>query len=307
MSFEHALFVTFSHPHTPQALRQVVELIRRHDGRTTAMAVIAPAPALQRLLTPHGTTEQVETMLREELLSDLHDWTKRATKESEPADVEILVETGHVVATVLDRVVDEDHDLLAVTSHPEDPAARAIIKRLQRKSPCPVWAIRPDRARNRRILAALDTDDEHHGLDHRILSASSWLARPEDELHIVTAWELMGEATLRSSPFIGANQHSVDELHERCEAEHRQVLENLVAEHSMPTDDIELHVRNSSAPEAIVDLVERHKINQLVIGTIGRSGLPGLLIGNTAEELLTEVTCSILVVKPPGFVTPYGR
>jgi nucleotide-binding universal stress UspA family protein len=52
-------------------------------------------------------------------------------------------------------------------------------------------------------------------------------------------------------------------------------------------------------------VVEKFKINQLVMGTIGRTGLPGFVIGNTAEHLLTEVTCAILVVKPPGFVSAF--
>ena len=188
----------------------------------------------------------------------------------------------------------------------DDPAARAIIKRLQRKSGCPVWAIRPDRSRKRRVLAALDTDPDHHGLDHRILQAANWLTAPGEELHIVTAWELLGESTLRDSPFIGADQSSVDELRARCEAEHRGLLEHLVGDQASPTDNVHLHVRNGAAADAIIDLVQRFKINQLVMGTIGRTGLPGFVIGNTAEQLLTEVTCSILVVKPPGFVSAFS-
>jgi hypothetical protein len=40
------------------------------------------------------------------------------------------------------------------------------------------------------------------------------------------------------------------------------------------------------------------------MGTIGRSGVPGLLIGNTAERMLSAVDCSILALKPEGFVSP---
>jgi nucleotide-binding universal stress UspA family protein len=40
------------------------------------------------------------------------------------------------------------------------------------------------------------------------------------------------------------------------------------------------------------------------MGTLGRSGIPGLFIGNTAEEVLQNTRSSILAVKPPGFVSP---
>jgi nucleotide-binding universal stress UspA family protein len=37
---------------------------------------------------------------------------------------------------------------------------------------------------------------------------------------------------------------------------------------------------------------------------VGRTGIPGFLIGNTAEQVLSEVTCSVLALKPRGFVSP---
>ena len=305
MTFTNALFVSFSHPHTPQALRTVLELMRRDQGTVRVLAVIPPTPALQRLLTPRETTDHVDTILREELLSDLHDWVDKAAGEREPADVTIEVATGHAVAAVLDRIVEHDHDLLALTGHPDDPVARAVIKRLQRKSPCPVWAIRPSRARKRRILAAVDTTDDHHALNHRVLAAAGWLAGPGDELHIATAWELLGESTMRSSPFVGTGDQTVDELRARCEADHCTTLEKLVAAEDLGQVDVHLHVRNGQPAEVIVDLVDRFNINQLVMGTIGRTGIPGFVIGNTAEQLLSEVPCSEFVVKPPGFSSAY--
>jgi len=40
------------------------------------------------------------------------------------------------------------------------------------------------------------------------------------------------------------------------------------------------------------------------MGTIGRSGLAGLLIGSTAEKLIDRVNCSILAIKPANFQSP---
>jgi nucleotide-binding universal stress UspA family protein len=42
----------------------------------------------------------------------------------------------------------------------------------------------------------------------------------------------------------------------------------------------------------------------VVMGTIARTGISGFIIGNTAESILDQLTCSVLAVKPPGFVTP---
>ena len=41
-----------------------------------------------------------------------------------------------------------------------------------------------------------------------------------------------------------------------------------------------------------------------VLGTLSRTGIAGVLIGNTAERVLRQVDCSVLAVKPPGFESP---
>lgn len=48
----------------------------------------------------------------------------------------------------------------------------------------------------------------------------------------------------------------------------------------------------------------RLDIGVVVMGTVGRTGLRGLIVGNTAESVLRAVRCSVLAVKPEGFVTP---
>jgi nucleotide-binding universal stress UspA family protein len=42
----------------------------------------------------------------------------------------------------------------------------------------------------------------------------------------------------------------------------------------------------------------------IVMGTVARTGIPGFIMGNTAEAILNQIDCSVLAIKPPGFVTP---
>ncbi len=56
--------------------------------------------------------------------------------------------------------------------------------------------------------------------------------------------------------------------------------------------------------ERIPEIVRRSKADLLVMGMVCRTGVPGFLIGNTAETALQHVDCSVLTVKPKGFVTP---
>ena len=43
------------------------------------------------------------------------------------------------------------------------------------------------------------------------------------------------------------------------------------------------------------------------MGAVSRSGIKRALIGNTAERVLSELTCDVLVVKPTNFTTKVSR
>ena len=48
----------------------------------------------------------------------------------------------------------------------------------------------------------------------------------------------------------------------------------------------------------------KKRVELVVMGTVCRTGIAGLFIGNTAEKALHQLDCSVLAVKPEGFVTP---
>lgn len=54
----------------------------------------------------------------------------------------------------------------------------------------------------------------------------------------------------------------------------------------------------------IPKLAQAKEVDLIVMGTVSRAGIAGLLIGNTAEKVLRRVDCSMLTVKPEGFISP---
>ncbi|WP_442903805.1 universal stress protein [Gilvimarinus sp. 1_MG-2023] len=42
----------------------------------------------------------------------------------------------------------------------------------------------------------------------------------------------------------------------------------------------------------------------MVVGSIGRSGISGVFIGNTAEQLVDKIACDVLIIKPQDGVLP---
>jgi nucleotide-binding universal stress UspA family protein len=80
-------------------------------------------------------------------------------------------------------------------------------------------------------------------------------------------------------------------------------LDELVTSSAPVLDGVDVHVElvKGQARQLLPDLVISHKIDLVVMGTVCRTGLKGLIIGNTAEKVLNELTCSVLAVKPDGF------
>jgi universal stress protein E len=66
----------------------------------------------------------------------------------------------------------------------------------------------------------------------------------------------------------------------------------------------EVHVASGPPEAVLLEHIERYEIDLMVMGTIARSGINGLLFGNTAERLLPLISCSVLAVKPTEFRSP---
>jgi nucleotide-binding universal stress UspA family protein len=69
----------------------------------------------------------------------------------------------------------------------------------------------------------------------------------------------------------------------------------------------QVHLPMGSGQREIPALVKELKIDLVVMGTVSRTGIPGFIIGNTAETILDQLQCSVLVIKPSGFVSPVPK
>ena len=69
-------------------------------------------------------------------------------------------------------------------------------------------------------------------------------------------------------------------------------------------DSAHRHIATGRPHSVIKDAVNRLSTDLVVMGTQGRSGISGLLVGNTAERVFSHLTCSVLAIKPEGFRCP---
>ena len=81
--------------------------------------------------------------------------------------------------------------------------------------------------------------------------------------------------------------------------EHTDAVNKLCAQHEIPTERI--HVHQGGTRELLMTLTDQLRADLVIMGAVSRSGLKGLFLGNTAEDVLDRLHCDLLIVKPDGF------
>lgn len=73
-----------------------------------------------------------------------------------------------------------------------------------------------------------------------------------------------------------------------------------LAEHELRSAGLQTEARVAPGDpgQVIVELAEKEKVDLVVVGSHGRSGLSKLLMGSVASHVVTHAPCSVLVVKP---------
>ena len=118
------------------------------------------------------------------------------------------------------------------------------------------------------------------------------------ELHLLHAVQTAG--LLKSAQ---AQGYLEDVSSMQIDQEVQQHLQEFAALHCNETP-VQLHVVHGQPAMAIVEAAAQLSADLTVLSTVGRSGLPGLLIGNTAEQVVDSLACDVLAVKPKAFISP---
>lgn len=182
-----------------------------------------------------------------------------------------------------------------------------LSMRLVRKCPCPVWVIKYDTTDFKRILGAVDVGDEFPesaALNRKIIELTHSLAQREGgEAHYLHSWRLEYELMLRG-PRFKVSPEEIIEMKRELFSERQSRLLGVLNDNHISFDEHQVHVREGVSSEVIQLAIKELNIDVVVMGSVGRSGIPGLLIGNKAEKLLNSINCTVLTVKPDGFETP---
>jgi universal stress protein E len=178
---------------------------------------------------------------------------------------------------------------------------------LLRLSPIPVLLIKNARAYRRPVvLAALDPGhafSKPAKLDGEILRAGTVIASAlRGTLHAMHAYVPM---PVGAAPARLDDKSSVKQIQAGARAKARASLDRALREVDIPSARRHLSARHPI--NAIQETARELGSDIVVMGAVSRLGLKRVFIGNTAEQVLDQLTCDVLVVKPPHFVSRVSR
>ncbi len=284
------------------------------EAATVAIDAGAQVTLLSVLDAPSGnqkmSTETAELLqwMKEDSLEQMKD----ISSELEKREIKVTIKqsNGKHYLEIIREAKNGGYDLVMKPAKSNTTAKDIIFgttdMELFRMCPCPVWIFKPTRNTElRKIMIAVDLlpgDQEKSGLADMVLQWGKHVADLVNaELHVIHVWNLYGEATLRGRSGLA---YSVDKMVQDEEKNHRLWLNEALAKNGVAQKEIKIHFYRGDANNLIPEKANALQIDLLVMGTVGRGGVPGFSIGNTADSVVRQAGCSVLAIKPEDFLTP---
>ena len=246
--------------------------------------------------------EQSPSFQRKKCLSEL---VKGVTLPA--AEVTAQVRKGTPVVEIVRETLGGRFDLIVKEAQAKasDYVFGSLDMRLMRYCPTPVWMVNPQSgSKCHRVLVALnpEADEKEMRLNKRLVDYGARVATGLGcKLFIVAAYH----SHEPSFPILDKESLSRAEAHsKKAKVNAREKLDVLIAGSTKQIDPKNVIFKDGWPDEVIVDAVNEIKPELLVMGSVARHGISGLLIGNAAERVLRQVQCSVLTVKPLDFVCP---
>ena len=314
--FKNILYVSEVSVAQEAALERAVSLAENNQATLSVIDVVPVVSVGPRMLPGGRAPRELQDAIVDERLQLLEALVE-PYRERLDIQLEVLVGIGFLKA--IHSVLSNGYDLLIKPAENPGYIERLFGSddmQLLRNCPCPVWLMPAEKESEYAcIVAAIDLkpdmpDVENDDLNEKIMALSGSLAFSDlVSLHFVHVWDAPGELTV-SLWSDNASQASTDYVegvrlrHERALYAFRDQLKERIGLDAYSHVAPEFHLRRGAPSEVIPEMIDKLQADLVIMGTVARAGIAGLLIGNTAEAVFEQVQCSLLAVKPPEFVSP---
>lgn len=304
--YQNILVAIDSEQDDQPALRRAVYLNQRIGGKIKAFLPIYDfSYEMTTLLSPDE-----RLTMRQGVIDQRSEWIKQQAQAYINAGVDIDIKVvwhNRPHEAIIQEVLAFEHDLVLKMAHQYDRLESVIFTptdwHLLRKCPSPVWMVKDQPwPENGKALVAVNlaSDEPYHDtLNQKLVRESQSLAEMVNhtEVHLVGAYPLTPVNIAIELPDFDPETYN-----EAIRGEYLIAMKALRQQFSV--GDEFTHVEKGEAETVIPEMAARLEAGIVVLGTQGRTGLSAAFLGNTAEQVIDQLRCDLLVFKPDDFETP---
>ncbi|MBM4145778.1 MAG: universal stress protein [Nitrospira sp.] len=302
--FKNILYVAEETVDQGSVIGRAVSMAELNQARLTVIDVISPVPDVNLSDTVNYHMQRLESLIKP--------YRNRLK-------IQIDVLEGTIFLEVIRSVLRNAYDLVIKAAEKSDFMKRlfgSVDMHLLRKCPCPIWLMKPsEKSKYERVLAAVDFYPlqevaSEQAFNNEIIDRAAALTLSDGaSLHLVHAWEAFAERIMLtqsniSSESVATHVQTQYSIHQKELYRLGEALRDRIGIDAYNKLSTSFHLPKGPAKKVIAPLAAELQADIVVMGTVARTGISGLIIGNTAESILNQLTCSVLAIKPPGFKTP---
>ncbi len=289
----------------PRCLDSAVGLSRQEKARLTLVNVLPSHEDLFAFFRDEAKRNELQNNLEKHARENLK--TIANSIETDGIATKVVLEKGAKANKLIRRILKEDCDFLikdpSTDYHQKAHRLGVVDRKLIRHCPCPIWIVLPEPRRGSVVVAVDAGTDEpiEKELNQLLLSYGAKAAQlRKTSLEVVYAWSFDKGGTLQGS----VDSATFSKARNDALAHAKDCLKNVLNTSGVRVPEEHRHFPRGYASSCIADYCQKHEVDTLVIGSVGRTGLSGILIGNTAERVIDHLHCSFLIVTPPQVKSP---
>ncbi len=281
------------------ALKKAVALQQQFGGKITLLGFCyADIHHLDGLLKNSELTHLSRTQLHKKIIANRQQELKQLVKlqKIKPSSITIKVEWSKTVFLAINAYCKKHSvDTVIKTAHRSGSFFYSSTDwQLIRECPAPVMITTGNRwKKTGNIIAALDfatTTQSKVKLNYRIFQYALALAANDvSRVHVVFALTI--PQVLVDMDIISAKQYA-REKQQKLQA----VIDAFSEKNGVEKKNI--HAKIGAAEKVIPSIASKLSADIVVAGTVGRKGIKGKLLGNTAEGILKRIHTDIVTIKP---------
>ena len=153
-------------------------------------------------------------------------------------------------------------------------------------------------------MAAIDlTNPEYYEFNTKLVAlAHEYCAAIGADLTLCHAWRLESEGFLRK--WSGYEDDDIAQLSQKMRENRMERLQSLLTPYADSPVMMQLKILEGEAREILPLYASTKPADLVILGSLSRSGIAGFLMGNTAESMVNQLSCSVLTLKPDSFKSP---